>query len=444
MPTTRVARRACSRSPFCSPSSPTSIASASPPRRRSSWQDLQLTVLQMSVGVQRVHARLLAVRDSVGLARRRRGSAPRADAHRAVVVGVHDADRCGRRVSVAAWRSGSCSAPAKPARFRTSRAASRSGFRRASAARANGVLFLGSRMGGHAVGADRAAADRALGLARELRRLRRARARVGGGVVRVVSRPARRSTRRRTRRSSRGFEQDRRRRRGRSPMPRPRRGARCCASRNLYAICAMYFAFGYGLYFYFTWLPTYLIRELGFSLLSRRVVRRAAVSARRHRRLAGGWLTDYLARTRGLRVGALSARLRRRSHVRGASARVDVVAAPVAKAVLLALALASADFALGACWAVCRSTSRPTHAGVVTGFMNTFGNLGGLIGPLVVGYRGRSLALVDVSVLHHRARVRGRRDGVAGDRSDASCGGIRSSREHGNESGCCRHQSASP
>src|SRR5256712_11406286 len=38
-------------------------------------------------------------------------------------------------------------------------------------------------------------------------------------------------------------------------------------SRNLYAICGMYFAFGYGLYFYFTWLPTYLIRELGFSLL---------------------------------------------------------------------------------------------------------------------------------------------------------------------------------
>ena len=28
-------------------------------------------------------------------------------------------------------------------------------------------------------------------------------------------------------------------------------------SRNLYAICTMYFAFGYGLYFYFTWLPTY-------------------------------------------------------------------------------------------------------------------------------------------------------------------------------------------
>ena len=39
-------------------------------------------------------------------------------------------------------------------------------------------------------------------------------------------------------------------------------------SRNLYAICAMYFAFGYGLYFYFTWLPTYLITVLHFSVLS--------------------------------------------------------------------------------------------------------------------------------------------------------------------------------
>ena len=59
-------------------------------------------------------------------------------------------------------------------------------------------------------------------------------------------------------------------------------------------------------------------------------------------------------------------------------------APPVAKAVLLALALASADFALGACWAVCLDVGA-THAGVVTGFMNTFGNLGGLVGPLVVG-----------------------------------------------------------
>src|SRR5687768_7294696 len=57
---------------------------------------------------------------------------------------------------------------------------------------------------------------------------------------------------------------------------------------------------------------------------------------------------------------------------------------PVAKAVLLAFALASADLALSACWAVPLDIA-PDHAGVVTGFMNTLGNLGGLLGPLVVG-----------------------------------------------------------
>src|SRR4029079_17641119 len=57
---------------------------------------------------------------------------------------------------------------------------------------------------------------------------------------------------------------------------------------------------------------------------------------------------------------------------------------PVLKAILIACALASADLALGACWAVPLDVA-PDHAGVITGCMNTLGNLGGLLGPLVVG-----------------------------------------------------------
>src|SRR5437660_9899664 len=49
------------------------------------------------------------------------------------------------------------------------------------------------------------------------------------------------------------------------------------------------------------------------------------------------------------------------------------------------MALASADLALGACWAVPIDVA-PDHAGVVTGCMNTLGNLGGLVGPLVLGF----------------------------------------------------------
>src|SRR5262249_25389611 len=36
-------------------------------------------------------------------------------------------------------------------------------------------------------------------------------------------------------------------------------------SSNLAFICGMYFAFGYALYFYITWLPTYLLKARGFS-----------------------------------------------------------------------------------------------------------------------------------------------------------------------------------
>ncbi|HEV8345342.1 MAG TPA: MFS transporter [Vicinamibacterales bacterium] len=156
-------------------------------------------------------------------------------------------------------------------------------------------------------------------------------------------------------------------------------------SRNLYAICAMYFAFGYGLYFYFTWLPTYLIRVLGFSLFAGGLFAALPFLLAGIADLVGGWLTDMLARTRGLRAG--------RCYLGCAAfltcaAFVFLSTLPVpsiAKAVLLAFALASADLALGACWAAPLDIA-PDHAGVITGFMNTLGNLGGMVGPLVVGY----------------------------------------------------------
>jgi len=179
--------------------------------------------------------------------------------------------------------------------------------------------------------------------------------------------------------------------RGRIPYPTPNRApaatpwAALLRSRNLYAICAMYFAFGYGLYFYFTWLPTYLIKELGFSLFSGGLFAALPFLLAGIADLVGGWLTDYLTRWRGLRTG--------RCHL-GFGAFLTcaaflfastVVPSPVLKALLIAMALASADLALGACWAVPIDIA-PDHAGVITGFMNTLGNLGGLIGPLVVGF----------------------------------------------------------
>jgi len=180
------------------------------------------------------------------------------------------------------------------------------------------------------------------------------------------------------------IEQDgRERRAGRVETATPWRAL--LRSRNLYAICAMYFTYGYGLYFYFTWLPTYLIRVLGFSQLNGGLLAGLPFLCAGLANLAGGWLTDVLARDRGLRTARCG--LGCGSFLAGAILTFSstLVPQPVAKAVLLALALGSVDLALSACWAVCLDIGRD-HAGVVTGCMNTFSNLGCVLTPLVVAY----------------------------------------------------------
>ena len=155
-------------------------------------------------------------------------------------------------------------------------------------------------------------------------------------------------------------------------------------SRNLYAICAMYFAFGYGLYFYFTWLPTYLIRVLGFSMFGTGFFAALPFLLAGVADVTGGWLTDAWTRHHGLRAGRCYLGFAAFLTCAAFLFASTLIGAPVLKALFIALALASADLALGACWAMPIDIA-PDHAGVITGFMNTLGNIGGLIGPLVVG-----------------------------------------------------------
>ena len=157
------------------------------------------------------------------------------------------------------------------------------------------------------------------------------------------------------------------------------------SSRNLWTICLMYFAYAYSLYFYLTWLPTYLIEARGFP----------ADKAKWYAALPwvmsfgtfwfGGWLTDRLAKTRGLKI----ARCGLGACGYGLSGLL-LLAVPqmqnrVWAAVLLALALCCQSMTVSPAWSVCLDVGR-RNAGVVTGFMNSFGNIGGALAPVVVGY----------------------------------------------------------
>lgn len=156
-------------------------------------------------------------------------------------------------------------------------------------------------------------------------------------------------------------------------------------SKNLMFIGLMYFAYAYGLYFYITWLPTYLLEARGFSTNWTKWLSALPWAVSAFAFALSGWLTDRLAKTQGLKL----ARCGMGMAGYAVSALLLVAVAQVKNnltaALLLALAFGFQTLTISAAWSVCLDVGR-RHAGIVTGFMNTVGNIGGTIAPLVVGY----------------------------------------------------------
>ena len=155
-------------------------------------------------------------------------------------------------------------------------------------------------------------------------------------------------------------------------------------SRDLVALCAMYFGAIYGWYFYLTWLPTYLLRARGFELRAVGWLAALPLLAIAAGSLVGGAASDVLARRFGARAG-----LRAPGLVGLPLAALAILAAgsarePRTAAYLLACAAGLAALGVAPAWATCLALGG-RHAGVVGGAMNTFGNLGGMLSPVVVG-----------------------------------------------------------
>jgi MFS family permease len=156
-------------------------------------------------------------------------------------------------------------------------------------------------------------------------------------------------------------------------------------SRNLMALCAMYFGAIYGWYFYLTWLPTYLLRARGFDLSTVGWLAALPLIGIASGSLLGGLLADWLTRRHGPRVG-----LRTPGVIGLPLAALAIVAAVLTgdgrtSAFCLAAAAGLAALGVAPGWSVCLAIGG-RNAGVVSGAMNTFGNLGGVMSPLVVGW----------------------------------------------------------
>jgi ACS family glucarate transporter-like MFS transporter len=157
-------------------------------------------------------------------------------------------------------------------------------------------------------------------------------------------------------------------------------------NRNMFFLCAMYFAYGYSLYFYITWLPTYLLKARHFSTEYAGYFSALPWIFGAFAFLIGGWATDWLVRRTGNRRLA-----RCGMGVFGLTmsaimmANVPRTENNILAAVFIALALFFQFLTTPSCWAACLDIGR-RYAGVVTGALNTTGNLAGTLAPIAFGY----------------------------------------------------------
>ncbi len=156
-------------------------------------------------------------------------------------------------------------------------------------------------------------------------------------------------------------------------------------SRNLLALCAMYFGAIYGWYFYLTWLPTYLLRARGFDLASVGWLAALPLLGIATGSLVGGALSDVLTRRFGSRIGLRVPGLVGLPLAALAIGTAVGTSDPRNAAFALAAAAMLAALGVAPAWSVCLAIGG-RHAGVVSGAMNMFGNLGGVASPLVVGW----------------------------------------------------------
>jgi len=153
----------------------------------------------------------------------------------------------------------------------------------------------------------------------------------------------------------------------------------------LASLLAVAFAYTLMWQIYPTWFPTYLSESRGFDLARSGSYASLPFAFGLAANWTGGWLSDRLGRSLGVRRGRRWLGLA----ALGASAALLALGVAVpqrdASAVLMALAAGMGDLILGACWATAVDLGGAA-SGKVAGAMNLMSNLGGALSPGFVGF----------------------------------------------------------
>lgn len=156
------------------------------------------------------------------------------------------------------------------------------------------------------------------------------------------------------------------------------------ANRNVWALCAMYSGYTWGLYFYIQWLPTYLEQARNLDLPEIGPMAAAVLLSGAVANVGGGWASDKLGERFDL---AAARRLPAIAGLFGAGVFLSLAATlgdDRLALVFLGLSFGCAELVLAVTWATCLDIGGAA-AGVMSGTMNSLGQIGGALAPWLIG-----------------------------------------------------------
>ena len=156
-------------------------------------------------------------------------------------------------------------------------------------------------------------------------------------------------------------------------------------SRQVWLVMIMYAFYGWGSYFYLSWLHTYLVNGRGLTEGEMGIYSTLPFVMGAGANLLGGWLSDHLVKRMGLRTGR---RVLGGLGLAGGALCILATALTSGKVtgvLFLSLGYGCMDLMLPSAWAVCMDLGG-RYAGAVSGAMNSAGHVGGFSSSVLFGY----------------------------------------------------------
>ncbi|WP_321952211.1 MFS transporter [Paraburkholderia bannensis] len=158
------------------------------------------------------------------------------------------------------------------------------------------------------------------------------------------------------------------------------------AHRNIWAMCIGFFMINYNSYFFITWLPTYLVKERGMTMMEMGWMASLPLLASIVVEIFAGWASDRVFASGKLSLTAT----RKLFLVIGLLMASSIGFAAFANSALVAVLLlciakSGTTVAASQVWALPGDVAPRNAVSMVAGIQNTVSNIGGVVGPIVTG-----------------------------------------------------------